>query len=208
MILSLNAFAAEVEQPAPKRNDPIEELFEIKDLMVALQDRLEDDRTDQLVIERGIDIEKRMQKLIDDQEDDEKNKKKQDKNSEDKSKTKNNKPNNESLKDSKLSSEKAWEVIAMSKVAWETRAYYDWVKMTEIRRDNIIQIYNNFDNIAPKWQERIRLYFLSVNLTTQANEKDMKEKQKWAREDRIREDKVKAGKYSEEYNIEEGNGGK
>src|ERR1017187_6813372 len=100
----------------------VEQLLDIKDLMVQLEDKLNDDRVDIAVQLVGIDIEKALIKLIKDAEDSEKNKSNSDsddKNNSNSQKNNTKEKSQKGSKDSNGSASKIGEVIHRDRLPWE-----------------------------------------------------------------------------------------
>jgi hypothetical protein len=153
-----------------------EELIDISHLMVELEGRLYDDRHDLVLQLQAKEIEERMEKLIKDAEEEEKNEK------EGKgTKKKDSKKPGEPKKDSKLEQRQVGEelkVIHRERMPWETREYDDWARLSNIKRDPILQVYNN--EMPVLWKKRLMAYFLSINEEeNEKTDKQLKLKQAW-----------------------------
>lgn len=151
-LIVFNLFAQDDVYVEKKINTVAEEVYEIKNLMVNLEDILHEDRYDQIVQLKGKEIENKIEKLIKDAEE-----------IDDNNLNKNSKVN-APKKDSKIDKkniDEALKVIHRNRPLWETSSYDNWAKLQNCTREGIIQTYR--EELPVLWEKRIRAYFLSIN---------------------------------------------
>lgn len=186
------SYTAEVGVDEPEEKTPAEQVLDIKDLMIVLEDNLRNDRHDSVVQLYAKEIEDKLEKLIKDADSDKKDSKKKEKKENPEKTVDNNEPNKNPPKDSKLHQVTvAPHVIQRERMPWETREYDNWASLPDVKRANMLQTYNEFENLPGRWKVRIRAYFYSIaslDPENVKNEEIMVINQNWSKQDRILED--------------------
>jgi hypothetical protein len=142
----------------------IEELLDIKDLMVAVEDNLRDDRTDKVVQMKGQEVEDRLDKLIEEIDAYEKKH----------GREIGRKPMKDSKIDKSKVNERVWKTFVLERAPWMTKGYDDWAKLQPATRERILQSWS--DEIPLRWQRRIMAYWMSVGAEEKKWEDAEKEK--------------------------------
>jgi hypothetical protein len=177
----------------PQKKDIIDEIYEIKSLMIYMEEKMRDDRFDKYVEMAGNEINQKLQKLIEETEEESNNKKKM-------------QPQEQSQKQRKeqlsmLNGKMPATKSRLKEGASETKEKMyvppilkddsSWAKLPTIRRESILQIPN--EDIPIRWRKRITAYMLSVN----AAESDF-EVDDFERDQRIKEEKEKEQKLDDD----------